>query len=171
MMASRASFQQFTATFFEECHELISDTEQHLTQLKDGTGDSETLNAVFRAVHSIKAGAGALDFGQLVEFTHIFEATLEKLRSNVKTCEAPVIDVLFQAFDILVDLVRAAEHGETLCPDVTREAQNLLLAIFGEAPAPMQRTIPHPRANRARPPTPSVLSRAPTFSARPMNRS
>mgnify|MGYP002715248880 CR=1 FL=1 len=133
-MASRASFQQFTATFFEECHELISDTEQHLTQLKDGTGDSETLNAVFRAVHSIKAGAGALDFGQLVEFTHIFEATLEKLRSNVKTCEAPVIDVLFQAFDILVDLVRAAEHGETLCPDVTREAQNLLLAIFGEAP-------------------------------------
>ena len=46
-------------TFFQECEELLADLEGGLLAMQEGVGDIETVNAVFRAVHSIKGGAGA----------------------------------------------------------------------------------------------------------------
>ena len=46
-------------TFFQECEELLQDAEQGLLAMEAGDADSETINAVFRAVHSVKGGAGA----------------------------------------------------------------------------------------------------------------
>ena len=51
--------ESIKATFFQECDELLSDMEQSLLALEAGEGDSDTINAVFRAVHSVNGGAGA----------------------------------------------------------------------------------------------------------------
>jgi hypothetical protein len=45
--------------FFQECEEQLAELESGLLKLNDGDRDPETVNAVFRAVHSIKGGAGA----------------------------------------------------------------------------------------------------------------
>ena len=52
-------FAQFKLTFFEECTELPTDMEQNLGLVESGSFDNETLHEIFRAVHSIKAGADA----------------------------------------------------------------------------------------------------------------
>ena len=52
----------FFDTFFEEAEELLSDMEQHLLELDVDDPDSEQLNAIFRAAHSIKGGAGTFGF-------------------------------------------------------------------------------------------------------------
>ena len=41
-----------------------------------GDGDEETINSIFRAVHTIKGGAGAFGFTQLIAFSHIQETLL-----------------------------------------------------------------------------------------------
>ena len=46
-------------TFFQECEELLADLETGLLALQTGDEDGDTVNAIFRAVHSIKGGAGA----------------------------------------------------------------------------------------------------------------
>ena len=46
--------------------------EAGLTDLREGSGSDDTINAVFRAVHSIKGGAGIFGYERLVEFSHVF---------------------------------------------------------------------------------------------------
>lgn len=104
-------FTQFKITFFEECDELLTDMEQYLTDIQDGARDSEILNAVFRVVHSIKAGAGAFSYQRMVDFTHKFEFLLDKLRDGDMDVDDQIIGVLFSSNDILVDLVNFAREG------------------------------------------------------------
>lgn len=52
--------------FFQECEEQLAELESGLLKLNDGDRDPETVNAVFRAVHSIKGGAGA--FGLMISW-------------------------------------------------------------------------------------------------------
>lgn len=106
-------FAQFKATFFEECAELLADMEQHLADLEAGEYNNDTLHAIFRAVHSIKAGAGAFSFTRLVEFSHKFEFLLDELREGRLPVEPDLVETLFRAFDVLSDLVGFAQNGET----------------------------------------------------------
>ena len=102
---------QFRDTYFTECEELLRDLETHLGALHEGTADGECLNSIFRAVHSIKAGAGLFKFSVLVDFSHELEALLDYMRDGrVEITEARV-DLLFKASDVLADLIGAAAVG------------------------------------------------------------
>ena len=59
------------------------------------------MNAVFRAVHSVKGGAGAFGLDELVRFAHVFETTLEAVRSDKLAAGAHVIKVMLRAADVL----------------------------------------------------------------------
>ena len=52
-------------TFFQECEEQLAELETGLLAMESGDHDSETVNAVFRAVHSVKGGAGAFSLEDL----------------------------------------------------------------------------------------------------------
>ena len=99
------------ATFFQECEEGLAELEQGLLAVEAGDTDPETVNAVFRAVHSIKGGAGAFALDDLVRFSHVFENTLDKVRSGKLAPEPHLLRVLLRAADVLSDLVRAARDG------------------------------------------------------------
>ncbi len=96
------------ATFFQECDELLADLESGLLELEGGGGDIETVNAVFRAVHSVKGGAGAFGLEPLVRFAHVFETTLDEMRSGRLATEPAAVKVMLRAADILADHVSAA---------------------------------------------------------------
>ena len=98
-------------TFFEECAEQLMELETGLLAMEQGETDSETVNAVFRAVHSIKGGAGAFELTDLVGFAHVFETVLDKVRSDTLEPDAVVMRVLLRSADTLNDLVTAARDG------------------------------------------------------------
>jgi len=98
-------------TFFEECAEQLAELEAGLLAIENGEADSDTVNAVFRAVHSIKGGAGAFSLDDLVRFAHIFETTLDELRSNRLEATDTVIKVMLRSGDALADLVTVARDG------------------------------------------------------------
>ncbi|MDR6627810.1 chemotaxis protein CheA [Caulobacter segnis] len=95
-------------TFFQECEELLADLEGGLLAMQEGSGDLETVNAVFRAVHSIKGGAGAFGLEPLVRFAHVFETLLDSVRSGAVPSTIELAAVLLRASDILADHVSAA---------------------------------------------------------------
>ncbi len=107
-------FRHLQQTYFDECAELLDALVDHVTTLSSDDPDPEKLNTIFRAVHSIKAGAGAFKFSRLVSFSHSFEAVLELLRSNQLGLNRDLIDLLVRATDVLQDLVAAAQSGEDL---------------------------------------------------------
>ncbi len=61
-----SSLDQLKQTFFEECSEALQQIETGLTEIREGGGSDDTINAVFRSVHSVKGGAGIFGFDDLV---------------------------------------------------------------------------------------------------------
>src|SRR5690606_15803920 len=80
-MSAGVDLSQFYETFFDEADELLSDMEQTLLSVDVEQPDIDQLNAIFRAAHSIKGGAGTFGcFGHLAETTHLLENLLDSLR-------------------------------------------------------------------------------------------
>lgn len=103
-------------TFFEECEEQLSEMESGLLAMNDGGSDSETVNAVFRAVHSIKGGAGAFKLNALVSFAHVFETVLDNIRSGRLDPDFEVMRIMLRAADVLADLVRMSRTVSDIDP-------------------------------------------------------
>jgi len=121
-----ASLEQLKLTFFDECSELLQQTETGLTDIKNGQNTDEAVNAVFRAVHSVKGGAGIFGFEALVEFAHVFETVLDAVRRGSLTASPDVIDVLLAASDVLSDLVQMSRSGEAIVPGFGSECRTAL---------------------------------------------
>ena len=98
-------------TFFQECEELLEELEEGLLLLKEGSCDDEQINAMFRAVHSIKGGAGAFALTNLVSLSHKFETVLDEVRSKRIDVTPDLIDLFLRSADALTDLVAAARGG------------------------------------------------------------
>ena len=73
---------QFIAVFFDEAAEHLASLEALLLKLNVANPDSEELNAIFRAAHSIKGGAATFGFTDLTEVTHILENLLDRIRKH-----------------------------------------------------------------------------------------
>ena len=126
---------EMRASFFVECEELLEALQDGLATLEAGEEDNETVNVVFRAVHSIKGGAGAFALHDLVRFAHRFETMLDELRSGVLSVEPPLVRLAFSCADVLADLVRAARDGTEPPTDrieQTMEALDEMIAGEGE---------------------------------------
>ena len=147
--------------FFQECEEQLAELESGLLKMNDGDRDSETVNAVFRAVHSIKGGAGAFGLDDLVSFAHVFETTLDCVRSNKLEPTQDVMKVMLKSADVLADLVTASRDGGGVDEARSRGLVKELEALaHGEMPAPSAAVeAPAPKAAA---PAPVKAAPAPT---------
>ncbi len=128
-------------TFFQECEEQLTELETGLVAMEEGVADAETVNAAFRAVHSIKGGAGAFKLAALVRFAHAFETVLDLIRGERLAPKTAVMRVMLRSADVLADLVRAARDDEA--PDEAH-AEELRVELEGlsqdKAPEPAAAT-------------------------------
>ena len=124
-------------TFFQECEEQLGELEAGLLAMESGDADQETVNAVFRAVHSMKGGAGAFSLDDLVGFAHVFETTLDHVRDGRLTPTPAILKTMLRAADVLADLLQAAREGTAF--DAARSAAlaDELAALTGAPPAPV----------------------------------
>lgn len=113
----------FYQTFFDEADELLADMEQHLLGLDPQEPESEQLNAIFRAAHSIKGGAGTFGFTVLQETTHILENILDGARRGEMQLSTDIINLFLETKDIMQEQLDAyktasepnAETFEYIC--------------------------------------------------------
>ncbi|GAA4185311.1 chemotaxis protein CheA [Shinella granuli] len=151
--------------FFQECEEQLAELESGLLKLNDGDRDPETVNAVFRAVHSIKGGAGAFGLDDLVSFAHVFETTLDCVRSNKLEPTQDVLKVMLKSADVLADLTNAARDGGSVDEARSRTLIRELEALaHGEAPAAAEAPAPKPAAA-----APKAAAPAPVVEKPPVN--
>lgn len=108
---------EIKASFFIECEELLEALQDGLTALDSGDDDPETINVCFRAVHSIKGGAGAFGLDQLVKFAHRYETVMDAIRSGDLVPDRDAMLLFFRAADLLSDIVRSAQEDQTLPDD------------------------------------------------------
>ena len=125
--------------FFQECDEQLIELENGLLAMQAGEGDKETVNAVFRAVHSIKGGAGAFDLGDVVRFAHVFENTLDLVRTEQLEPHPALLNLMLRATDGLADLI--ASGREQRDADPSRYA-GILSELAAEVGLPAASAMP-----------------------------
>jgi two-component system chemotaxis sensor kinase CheA len=109
-----SDLDDFKATYFDECSELLLDLEEQFAAIEAGDRTADRLNAVFRDIHSIKGGAGAFGFSDLVAFAHAYETLLDYVRDGRIELSEPVTVLCIRANDLVADFVNAAKSGASL---------------------------------------------------------
>ena len=123
---------EIRASFFIECEELLEALQDGLQAMDDGDNDTETINVVFRAVHSIKGGAGAFGLEELVRFAHRFETVMDEIRAGRMTPNGEALKLFFLCSDHLSDLVRISRDAGPMPDEETQKLLSLLDEILGE---------------------------------------
>ncbi len=106
--------------FISEAEELLEEAGEHLLELQESaeTGfNPDTLNALFRSIHTLKGISGLFGLEGLKEISHAIEEILDSLRLGNTEVTDDVIRFLFKNIDVLRELIEKAEQEND--PDVT----------------------------------------------------
>ncbi len=121
---------QFYQTFFEESFEGLDTMESGLLGLDVGAADSEMINTVFRAAHSIKGGSGTFGFTAVADFTHVMETLLDEMRSGDRLVTEESVDLLLLSVDCLREMLKAVQDEDEIdtvrVADVQKQLEKLL---------------------------------------------
>ncbi|MDX1453165.1 MAG: chemotaxis protein CheA [Oleiphilaceae bacterium] len=141
---------QFHQVFFDECHEGLDAMESALLNFEVANPDSESINGIFRAAHSIKGGSGTFGFHQIADFTHVLESMLDKARAGEFSLTKVHVELLLRAVDCVRRMVAQLEAGE-VCETAQAEALKQELELVLIAPGDQQETSqqPAPPSNTA----------------------
>jgi two-component system chemotaxis sensor kinase CheA len=129
--------------FLVEAGELVQALGEQLIGLEANPHDSELLNAVFRAFHTVKGGAGFLAIEPMVLLCHHAEDLLNHARNGAVVLDAPLMDALLEALDLLNDMMAAlgAETPLAMPPPALLQRLNRAAAP-APAPAPVPLAAP-----------------------------
>ncbi len=123
---------QFHQVFFEESFEGLDIMETGLMDLDLGAADTEEINTIFRAAHSIKGGAGTFGFTDVASFTHVMETLLDEMRDGTREVTRKAVDLLLVSVDCLREMLSAVDAEEEIDQDRTKKLQNDLETILAE---------------------------------------
>lgn len=124
------------ADFLVEAREILDQLGEQMVTLEHAPSDRECLNSVFRGFHTIKGGAGFLDFPEMVTICHAVEDRLNLARTGEMVLDAAAFDGSQQALDLLVDMLDCVSAGDSLTPAPQTLIDSLRVdAVTVEAPA------------------------------------
>ncbi|HSB96680.1 MAG TPA: Hpt domain-containing protein, partial [Spongiibacteraceae bacterium] len=97
--------------FLVESRELLQDMESALLQIEHQPADGETINAIFRAAHTIKGSAGLFGLDSIVRFTHVAESVLDRVRGGEVVLDSELATVFLESCDQISALVDCVASG------------------------------------------------------------
>ena len=124
----KAGFEDMAKTFEEESNDLLVLMEESLLDIQENGINEENINAVFRAVHTIKGAGGIFNLDYLIEFTHHVEDLLDQIRNNNIALNEDMLELLFKTKDQIQNLVNFAinSEGEEPNENISTISQSLL---------------------------------------------
>jgi two-component system chemotaxis sensor kinase CheA len=125
-MPGEIDLSQFHEVFYEESFENLASMESGLLGFSDGIPDSEQVNTVFRAAHSIKGGAATFGFLVISDFTHVVETLLDQVRAGERSVTAEFIDIMLESVDLIRVLLTKSRSGVELNTELTQTLSDRL---------------------------------------------
>lgn len=125
--------ETFRQTYLEESFEGLDVMETGLLDLAPGKPDTDKINEIFRAAHSIKGGSGTFGFNEIIDFTHVLETLLDEMRDGRRDVTQHATDTMLQAVDVLRDMMTRLQNHEEIDDEKAAEVQQALEAILGDA--------------------------------------
>jgi two-component system chemotaxis sensor kinase CheA len=102
---------QYLGLFLDEADEQLDVIEANVLALENSSADTETLNALFRAAHTIKGSSRAMGLMAIGRLTHAMEDALDLLRLGTLSPSREVTDTLLSCLDTLRQRVAAVQSN------------------------------------------------------------
>ncbi|WP_226442333.1 chemotaxis protein CheA [Quatrionicoccus australiensis] len=116
-------------TFIAESRELLQQMEEALLDMESRPNDPETINAIFRAAHTIKGSAGLFGLDHIVAFTHVAESVLDRVRNNEIKLDEALGALLLKAGDYMGQLIELLAAHQTPDASVNAVGQALVSSL------------------------------------------
>ncbi|MCK4864700.1 MAG: chemotaxis protein CheA [Gammaproteobacteria bacterium] len=124
---------QFLETFYEESFEGLEIMETELLALDVGEADSETINTIFRAAHSIKGGSGTFGLNAVADFTHVMETLLDEMRDGKRQVTEGAVNLLLTTVDVLREMLTALRENTELDSERIKVTHDQLEELLGSS--------------------------------------
>ena len=131
---------QYLEIFLDETNEHLQNLNKQILNLEQNPEDSDTINEIFRAAHSLKGMAGTMGYKRMQNLTHDMENVFSEVRSGNIKVGPEMIDTLFQCLDALQEYTDNIKNSSD---EGTNENEPLIKLLnedlegksSGEAPA------------------------------------
>ena len=153
---------QFYQVFFEEAAEHLSNMERLLLGLDVSNPSMDDLNAIFRAAHSIKGGAGTFGFTDMIEVTHVLETLLDKLRKQEMSLTNEMVNAFLEAGDAIAMQLAGHRDSTEVDREVVQKARANLERLSAE-PAPAAAPAKKSKKTTAAAPVPAAPAADPGY--------
>lgn len=110
--------EELLKEWFEEAYDLIDGIEQSLLVLESNTSDTEAIDALFRAAHTLKGGSATVQFLEISHFTHTMEDAMDEIRNGAVKVSSEIVDILLRALDIIKEMVAARAQGNVYSENI-----------------------------------------------------
>ena len=134
---------QYLEIFINETKEHLQSLSDQLMILENEPGNTDTINEIFRAAHSLKGMAGTMGFKRMQNLTHNMENVLSEIRNGKMTVSAELVDVLFQCLDALEsysdNIQNSADEGTEENEAIVARLNEILNGTPQEKPAPKKK--------------------------------
>jgi two-component system, chemotaxis family, sensor kinase CheA len=124
--------------FLAEGREHLQALNLSLVEIEQNPRDTETMNAIFRAAHTLKGMSATMGFQRMASLTHEMESVMEGMRSRADGLGRDALDALFACLDALERMVEEIEEDGSEATDpasLVTKLKALLAAPAEEAPA------------------------------------
>jgi two-component system chemotaxis sensor kinase CheA len=115
----------YLRVFMDECQEHLQSLNSALLELESHPGNAEILNSIFRSAHTVKGASATMGFNKMASVTHAMEDILGLLRRGDLEVTPEIINLLFDAVDVLEVLARGIPEGREADIEITGILQRL----------------------------------------------
>lgn len=126
--------QELLNDFFAEANSQVDALERNILVLENDPANSDAVDEIFRAAHTLKGGAATVEMTELAQFTHVVEDLLDAIRGGSVPVTELVVDALLSGIDIIKNMLQARAEGDVYDEPVDSERDRLQSFIPGASP-------------------------------------
>ncbi len=154
--------QEILNDFLTESNEMLEVLDQRFVTLESDPNNTDLLNEIFRAMHSMKGSAGFLGFNNLVDVAHRGENILNKLRQGEMAVNPAIISLILETIDvikaIMADIRESGTDSHVATAAIAAKLDDILNGkTVAAAPAPTEAVAPKVEAAAAPVAAPQTL--------------
>ncbi|MCH1912136.1 chemotaxis protein CheW [Leptospira noguchii] len=116
---------EYTELFLEESEDQIEELNANLLKLEADHKNLSIINDIFRAAHSLKSSAAFVGLYNLSDLAHKMENLLQLIRDGKLDVKLPLVNLLFQCFDLIKYIIRNVAEGKKIDTPFTEMIQKL----------------------------------------------
>ncbi len=136
---------QYLEIFIDETKEHLQSLNQQLLVLETEPENTETINEIFRAAHSLKGMAGTMGYKRMQRLTHDMENVFSEIRNGKMSVSADLVDVLFKGLDALEgylsNIQESADEGTEDYEDIIQQLNTILDIGLGKETAGVKAVV------------------------------